>query len=43
MARVGTLEELDILITDAEPPQALRDALERAEVVIMVAHPASET
>jgi DeoR family glycerol-3-phosphate regulon repressor len=42
MARVGTLEELDILITDAEPPQNLREALERANVVIMVADPIND-
>lgn len=41
MARVGTLEEIDILITDAPPPEALRIALERADVRIIVAenHP----
>ena len=42
MARVGTLEELDILITDAPPPDDLRAALERADVAIMVAEPIPE-
>ncbi|MDY0873812.1 DeoR/GlpR family DNA-binding transcription regulator [Dongia rigui] len=37
MARVGTLEEVDTLITDAAPPDFLREALERAEVKIIVA------
>lgn len=37
MARVGTLDELDTLITDAPPPDALRLALERANVAIIVA------
>ncbi|WP_374306703.1 DeoR/GlpR family DNA-binding transcription regulator [Dongia sp.] len=40
MARVGALEEVDILITDAPPPAALRDALERANVSIIVAETA---
>lgn len=39
MVRVGALEELDILITDAEPPTSLREALERAEVSILVTDP----
>jgi DeoR family glycerol-3-phosphate regulon repressor len=37
MVRVGALEELDFLITDAVPPPALRTALEQAEVAIIVA------
>ncbi len=37
MARVGTLEEVDILITDAMPPEVLNAALERANVRIVVA------
>lgn len=37
MARVGTLEEVDTLITDAPPPDSLRMALERADVKIIVA------
>lgn len=37
MVRVGMLEELDILITDATPPQPLRAALEAAKVTLIVA------
>lgn len=37
MVRVGTLEELDTLITDAPPPAALRAALDAAGVAIIVA------
>ncbi|WP_374653621.1 DeoR/GlpR family DNA-binding transcription regulator [Dongia sp.] len=37
MARVGTLEEVDTLITDAPPPDHLRSALDRANVALIVA------
>jgi DeoR/GlpR family transcriptional regulator of sugar metabolism len=37
MARVGTLDEVDTLITDAAPPDGLRQALDRANVAIIVA------
>ncbi|MBL8711196.1 MAG: DeoR/GlpR transcriptional regulator [Rhodospirillaceae bacterium] len=37
MVRVGTLRELDILITEVAPPAGLQEALVRAEVRIIVA------
>jgi DeoR family glycerol-3-phosphate regulon repressor len=37
MARVGTLEEIDTLVTDAAPPEGLQQALEQAGVAIVVA------
>jgi DeoR/GlpR family transcriptional regulator of sugar metabolism len=37
MARIGTLDEIDVLITDAAPADDLRDVLEQAEVQLIVA------
>lgn len=41
MARVGTLEEIDILLTDAAPPESLQSVLEQAGVSVLVAESGS--
>lgn len=37
MACIGTLDEIDVLVTDAPPPDELRAVLEKAEVRLIVA------
>ena len=39
LARIATLDRIDILVTDAEPPKDLFAALETLEVQVMVASP----
>jgi DeoR family transcriptional regulator, fructose operon transcriptional repressor len=39
LARIATLDRIDILVTDAEPPKDLFAALEKLEVQVMVAPP----
>lgn len=42
LVHLGTLKEIDVLITDAEPPPALALALEAAKVQVHIAPPLSD-
>jgi len=42
LVHISTLKEIDVLITDAEPPPALALALEAAKVQVHIAPPVSE-
>jgi DeoR family glycerol-3-phosphate regulon repressor len=39
LAHIATLDRIDILVTDAEPPRELLEALEELEVQVLVAPP----